>query len=102
KLTDHASKMNVSIRSYPATGQTVHLLNRNRLDELYKLDKPRKRTVSLTYLSNQIVHSYVFSLLFDEDGQLAGILVSSDRDRSKELLEVPIQKIIKVFEKVGK
>jgi hypothetical protein len=102
KLTDHVSKMNVSIRSYRATGQTVHLLNKHRLDELYDLDNAKRRSVSLPYLSSQIVHSYVFSLLFDEDNQLAGILVTSDRDRSKELLEVPIQKIIEVFEKVGK
>jgi hypothetical protein len=44
----------------------------------------------------------VFSLLFNEDGQLAGILVTSDRERSKRLLEVSIQKIIDVFEKVGR
>jgi hypothetical protein len=102
KLTDHVSNMNVTLRSYPATGRTVHLLNKDRLDELYDLELPRKESVTLPFLCDQIVHSYVFSLLFNEDGQLAGILVTSDRERSKRLLEVSIQKIIDVFEKVGR
>lgn len=102
KLTDKVSKMSVPVRSYPATGRTVHLLNWHRLDKLYDFEKPRKRTTSLPFLCNQVIHSYVFSLLFSEGGKLAGILVASDRERSRELLEVSVEKIIDVFEKVGR
>jgi hypothetical protein len=101
KLTDKVAKMNVPIRSYPATGRTVHLLNSHRLEKLYHLDKPKKGTASLPFLCNQIIHSYVFSLLFEERNKLAGLLVASDRDRSKALLEVSVQKLIEIFETVG-
>lgn len=102
KLTDKVSKMSVPIRLYPPTGRIVHLLNLHRLDKLYDFDKTKKRTASLPFLCDQIIHSYVFSLLFDEGGKLTAILVSSDRRRSKELLEVSIQKVIDIFEKVGR
>jgi hypothetical protein len=101
KLTHKVSRMSVAVRSYPATGRIVHLMNLHRIDKLYDLNKPRRRTVSLPFLCNQIIHSYVFSLLFHEGGNLAGVLVTSDRERSKELLEITVDRIIDVFEKVA-
>ena len=102
KLTHKILKMSVPIRSYPATGRTVHFLNRRELDLLYDFDKPRKRTALLPFLCNQIIHSYVFSLLFDDVEKLTGMLVASDRERSKEIFEVSINEIIDIFDKVGK
>jgi hypothetical protein len=102
KLTDHVSKMEVPLHSYPSTGRNVHLMNKHRLDELYDFARPTHQTVLLPFLCNQLVHSYIFALLFSEDGPLAGILVASDRQRKKELLEVSIEVLIDIFERVGK
>jgi hypothetical protein len=102
KLTDQVSNTSVAVRFYPATGRTIHFLNCHRIDELYDLEKPKRKTVSLRYLCNQVMHSYVFSLLFNEDHSLAGMLLSSDRQRSKELLQVSTEDIVRIFELVGR
>jgi hypothetical protein len=102
KLTDQVSQMTVALRSHSATGRRVHLLNLHRIDKLYDFEKSQTRTVLLPFLCNQIVHSYVFSIYFDEERRLAGVFVSSDRERSKELLEVSIETIIDIFERVGR
>jgi hypothetical protein len=102
KLTDVVSNTSVPVRSYTSTGRTVHLLNCHRIDELYDLDKSQKKTFSLPYLCNQVMHSYEFSLLFNEDRSLAGMLLASDRQRSKELLQVSVESIIRIFERVGR
>ncbi|HEY3443610.1 MAG TPA: hypothetical protein VGK29_22825 [Paludibaculum sp.] len=101
KLTDDVANMSVRVRSHSSKGRVIHQMNSHKLDELYDLDTPDERTVPLPFLCNQIVHSYVFGLLLGEDGGLQGILVTSDRRRSKELLEISIEEIIGVFACVG-
>ena len=101
-LTDRTSKLSVPLCSYSPTGRAVHLMDKDRLGKLYDFDKRKKQTISLTSLCNQVIHSYIFTLLFNEDGYFAGILVASDRQRSKGLLEASIDRIIDIFETVGK
>ena len=77
-------------------------MNKDRLGKLYDFGKRKQQTISLAALCNQVVHSYIFTLLFDEDGYLTGILVASDRQRLKGLLEISIGRIIDIFETIGK
>ena len=101
KLTDKVAKQSVQIRCYPPTGKVVTLLNRHKIDELFDLDKPKDRFVKLSFLCNQVIHSYVFTLVFHEGGPFAAILVASDYERSHALYEIPASRIIEVFELVG-
>ncbi len=102
KLTDRVANLNINVGLRPATGEVVHRMNCTRISELYDWENVLKKTVSLSYLCNQVIHSYVFSLLFGEDDALMSVLVTSDRQRSKELLEVTIEEVISVFEVVGR
>ncbi len=102
KLTDMAARQQIAVRSYPPTGKAVTLLNTHRLEQLYDLEEPSERAVSLPFLCNQVIHSYVFEFQFEEGAGPAAILVASDRQRSKELLEVSIEAIIEAFDRVGR
>jgi hypothetical protein len=101
KLTDKVAKKSVRIGCYPPNGKAVTLLNKHKIDELFDLDKPGERLVKLSFLCNQVIHSYVFTLLFHEGGGFSSILVASDYERSRTLWEIPASRIIEVFEMVG-
>ncbi len=101
KLTDTASNNAHQVYSYPPTGKDVTLLNKRDLDELYDLRKPRRQNASLRFLCNQVIHSYVFCLVFDEQNMLSAVWVASDFYRSKALLEVSLIKIVELFETVS-
>lgn len=49
-------------------------------------------------LTNQVIHSYIFYLSTEAEGQLRGILVASERIRDKELLQISSLDVIKIFE----
>ncbi len=101
KLTLDVSRSGVQVQCYRATGRTIHLLNNHGLEDLYDLETPSKRTISVGDLCNQIIHSYVFSIIRSEEGGLFGFVVASDRDRNKELIEVPVSTAIGLFERVA-
>ncbi len=102
KLTDGAVKRPIAITSYSATGVIPDLLNRHDIEQLYDLAKPARRDVTLPRLCNQFIHSYIFTLLLDEENKLSAVLVASDRQRYEALLEVPVTTIAAIFEAVGK
>src|ERR1019366_4467449 len=102
KLTRQFAGRQVKIGVYPSTGKRVHLMNHRRLDKLYDFERAKDRTVTVEFLCNQIIHSYVFALFFDETNKFHSIAVASDRAKMKELFEVPITTIADLFERAGK
>ena len=103
-------------------------MNNHRFMELYDFEQPKKDKFNLTFLINQIVHSYIFSPKFDvnreealksiEDKatvtwdeiseaidsvkiELTGILFCSDDKRNEFIYELGIKDIIDLFRKTG-
>ncbi len=101
KLTNKIADRHFQLRSYPPSGKTITWLNNHKIDELYHMDRPKPKTITLRSLCNQLIHSYVFSLVFEEEGHFGAILVASEYERSKALIEIPASTIIEVFEAVG-
>lgn len=101
KLTNVVAASSFQIRSYPPTGKAVTFMNYHKVDELYDLDKPKEHSINLINLCHQFIHSYVFSLVFDEDDALSAVWVASDYQRSKALIEIPLATIIGIFETVA-
>lgn len=101
KLTDKVAKHSLEVRCFPPTGEAVTLINRHKIERLFDVDKPKQRFVGLVFLCNQVIHSYVFTLCFDDRGAFSSILVASDYERSRALFEISASGIIDVFELVG-
>ncbi len=103
KLSRDFAELNIGATGYPSKGTHVHWMNRRRdVQELFQMDAPRKRSIKIELLANQLIHSYIFYLSIDEFGPLRGILVASDHVRNDELLEVSINDILKVFDIAAK
>ena len=99
KLSRDFADRQVKVVTYPSKGTHIHLLNRRKeVQELFDLEVSTQGSIKVEQLANQLIHSYVFYLLFDEPGALIAIVVASDNTRNKELFQVPLKEIIKIFE----
>jgi hypothetical protein len=101
KLTRDFALQPLQVKFHRPTGKCIHLFNRRNIEELYDFDGGRRRTITVQYLCNQVIHSYVFALVFDEINQFQSVVVASDLARSKDLIEVPVTTIVEVFDRAG-
>ena len=101
KLSTKTMKQNVALVAYPWLGKNVTKLNWHNLDRLYDFEAGDVEDHDLLFLCHQFVHSFVFTVTFDNDNRLNGILFASDRQRHKSLLLVSIEQIATLFEMVG-
>lgn len=66
----------------------------------YNWDHTTKEEVYGKNICNWIIHSYVFSLLFDGDDIVIGFLVSSDYDRNKAIYTISLDEWLKFIDLV--
>ena len=104
KLSNTTVDQQLQLATYPWRGnKPVHKMNWHKIDELYDLSSSSQEDRDLLFICHQIVHSFVFILSFDdEDGGLAGLLFTSDRHRHQQLYGLGIDRVIGLFEQVGK
>lgn len=104
KLTQRVGKRSISVESYSSTGKGVTWLNRDTLGfEIEKYFDVTKRThekVSIGYLCNQIIHSYIFIPEFYGD-RLMRILISSDYMRNQKLYSVKIRDVERLLRRIA-
>jgi|CXWL01.1.fsa_nt_gi hypothetical protein len=103
KLSDRLSKKRIAAEAFRFTGaRQITIYNWNsKFADAYDFENPAKINMSLEFICNQVVHSYVFKEVFDEGGALAGIFISSDRKRNENLYYISLPELIKVFLSVG-
>lgn len=101
KVATATADMALDMREYPWAGKGVTRMNWHKTDELYQLDSPQTVSRRLRWVCNQIVHSYVFSLVFSDSGGLDGLTFTSDHERHKQLSFLGIAEFIQLLEHVG-
>lgn len=103
KLSERLIKKRIPVQAFKFTGaRPITYFNWNsKCGDAYDFEKPAKLSMSLMFLCNQVVHSYVFKEVFDEDGALSGIFINSDREKNRMLYYVPLAEIVKLFTRVG-
>lgn len=101
KITEATYNSPISIRRFPATGESIDLFNRHKIDELYHLSEGANVTKPLSYVINQLIHSFVFVPVFEAPGKIYGFTFNSDRTRVKELYMVSLRTLAEVFAKIS-
>jgi hypothetical protein len=103
KLSRDFADRQIKLTAYPSNGKHVHLMNvHHDLDEFFDMDTHRHKTLKIEQIANQVIHSYIFYLVTEESGPLRGIIVASDVVRDRELLELSLSDVMKIFELAGK
>jgi len=86
---------------FPSSNKRFSQLIWPNVHEHFDLAKPKTDRQPLSFICNQVIHSYVFAPWSDANGRLAGIFFSSDRKKHCELFRMEIEAIIKLFEQVA-
>ena len=68
-------------------------MNNHESPERRKIKEQRK----YEFIINQIIHSFVFTLIFNEENRFSGILVTSDTSKNKSLFEIDVFEYIKLI-----
>jgi hypothetical protein len=97
KIADAKFQRPMRMRAFCATGKTVDVLNNHKIDALYHLANGVDVTRTLSYIANQIIHSFVFVPVFESPGKIHGIAFNSDRSKGKELYMLELRPLIEAF-----
>lgn len=79
----------------------VDLMNWHKIDEKYDLEQENQETRSLHWICNQVIHSFVFVIDFEDDGKLSGFFISSDKERNKKLYQIRRKQILDILKLIG-
>lgn len=102
KISDEVQYSTIRAGAYQSRHIAVDFMNRHDLDSLYDLSVPSEKTeVSLLDFCNQIIHSFVFCLAFDDNRAFDGLFVASDRDKEQRLLHFEIDTVMDALERIA-
>ena len=97
KIADSKFQVPLKMRHFRATGKTVDLLNNHKMDSLYHLGEGTDIIKPLSYVANQLIHSFVFVPVFESVGKIQGFAFNSDRSKSKELYMLKLRTLVEAL-----
>lgn len=97
KLSDDVDRYKILI-SVNKPIKNIDRLHRWLDENEYNWDNTTQKEVYGKDICNWIIHSYVFSLLFDVDDIVIGFLVSSDYDRNKAIYTISLDEWLKFID----
>lgn len=97
ELTDSVAKGNVPLVAYKARGKPVHFMNWHHLEKLYDLEDGAEAREPLTFVCNQLIHSYVCINGFSDSGGLDFVMFCSDFERNRFLFQLSIDDLANAF-----
>lgn len=102
KISEETKKLNFQLPYHPVVaGKTVDYLNRHRILESYDTTKACTETRDITFIANQVIHSYVFEFATDDNGGIDGVFVASDTSRHQRLYYYSMVLMLSIFRAVG-
>lgn len=101
KITDAARLTKVELDWHPNKA-TVNRRNSHKIDELYDLATAYSETRDIRFVCGRIIHSFIFTPCLGERGGLFGIFFTSDTDKNSKLYFLAIDRLVDVFERIGK
>jgi hypothetical protein len=101
KLSTNLPKKRFSVQVFNLSGRIPsNILDRYSPEKFYDLEKGASGEVDLVTLYNQVIHSFMFTLILFEDGTTT-LLVASDRASKSHLYGVAVGTLCDLFEYIG-
>ncbi|EKT4494620.1 MULTISPECIES: hypothetical protein [Pseudomonas] len=102
KISEQTKKLKFQLPYHPiVVGKTVDYLNRHDILEAYDTTKRCTEIRDLTFVANQVIHSYVFEFATNENLGIDGVFVASDTSRHQRLYYYSMGLILSIFRAVG-
>ena len=101
KISDDLITKSLLVDAYPKTAEKpTTKLNSHHLDELFDMERPMQRSVTLGFLCNQIIHSYII-LPVATGRRFTHLLVCSDYERNRFLYLITVDLVLSLIRKVS-
>jgi hypothetical protein len=101
KISDEVEARRVNVDEHAPLGEAVDFMNWHKLDKLYDLASSKPSDLSVLDFCNQVIHSFVFSILWHEEaGGIEGFFISSDRQRAKGLFHVSLDEVLELTDAI--
>lgn len=94
------SKKPIHLQGYPFDAERLpDIMNWHHIERHYDVKTKRSVTLPVIELCNQIMHSYIFTPVLDEEtNSLQSLLFTSDRKRGALLFEIEALRLAELFE----
>jgi len=102
KTSSSIATFQFKVKAHCFIGTDITSFNRYEFEEHYDLRQPEIISKDVSFICNQLVHSYVFAPDLKRAGGLKGIFFCSDWERHKWLYRLDIDELIRYLKKVGR
>ena len=101
KIDKRIDDKEIDIVIYKSNGKKINRLKTHHPEQYFVLKKPIKSKMKVRDICNQIIHSYIFTLVYNEANKFESIFVASDYKKFRYLVELTITKYISIINKVS-
>ena len=103
KISDYLKTKNfkVSVLSIDAPFE-INFTTDHKIFEYIDWENEKHENMPVIQICNQFIHSFLMTIVMGEKGGFAGIMVSSDRFKSKKCFFIRARTVIQIFQEFGK
>jgi hypothetical protein len=101
RISDRLRGERVRVQRHELVGRVPDMQNGHRFWEFYDFEHGADVELKMADLCNQIIHSWIWGIAAEEGGGLAGIYVSSDRERRRSVYLVDVDTLTDLFRSIG-
>jgi len=101
KIDKRLDEQKIEVISYKSNGKKINKMKNIFPDRYFELEKPTKVKIKVRDICNQIIHSYIFNPLMNENNNLQAIWFASDYTKFKQLIELKIENYIDILNQIG-
>lgn len=101
KIPPDFLKDSICLIEYSAINIYIDKYNSLNIDRNYNLSEAKRHNDKIEFFIDQIIHSFVFFFIIDEDNNDFSILFNSDRTKREFLYEISFEKIFEIILKIS-
>jgi len=83
------------------TSKKIDFMNAPNIEEFYDFENTIKESINISFLSDKLIHSYIFSLEMKENGEIDGFLFTSNDTKEKCIFKMDFNKFINILKWIG-
>lgn len=96
KIPPEFLKNSICLTEYTAINTQIDKYNSHHIDRNYNLSESKKHNDKIEFFIDQIIHSFVFFFIIDENNNDFAILFNSDRTKIDSLLKFHLKRFLKL------
>ena len=101
KIPPEFLKNSICLTEYTAINTQIDKYNSHHIDRNYNLSESKKHNDKIEFFIDQIIHSFVFLFIIDENNNDFAILFNSDRTKIDSLFEISFEKIFEIILRIS-